>query len=195
MPSPAASSPARVMRSPDDSRASDVCIMDSARARFPAAVMEATLVRMEKDIWAIRLRISSPGMSARPHGPLRRHHVVRRSRYDESQVKRVEAIISPLFLEDTKERLRMIGVPGMTIQEVRVPGPLQAGIYRGISHTTDLTGRIRMEIVVLDDMAEGVALAISTVVRRSEDGDGVIFISPVDEVIRIRTGETGDSAL
>ena len=111
------------------------------------------------------------------------------------RVKRVEAIISPLFLEDTKERLRMIGVPGMTIQEVRVPGPPQGGLYRGLAHTTDLTGRIRMEIVVVDDMAEGVALAISTVVRRSEDGDGIIFISPVDEVIRIRTGETGESAL
>jgi nitrogen regulatory protein PII len=110
-------------------------------------------------------------------------------------MKRVEAIISPLFLEDTKERLRMIGVPGMTIQEVRVPGPPQAGVYRGIAHTTDLSARIRLEIVVLDDMAEGVALAITTVVRRSEDGDGVIFISPVDEVIRIRTGEMGDSAL
>src|SRR5688572_27182382 len=110
-------------------------------------------------------------------------------------MKRVEAIISPSHLDDIKERLRMIGVPGMTIQEVRVPGDAHQVVYRGMARASDLGDRIRLEVVVVDDMAESVALAIVTVVRRTEEGDGIIFISPVDEAIRIRTGETGSDAL
>jgi nitrogen regulatory protein P-II 1 len=110
-------------------------------------------------------------------------------------MKRVEAIVSPLHLEGIKDRLRMIGVPGMTIQEVRVPGDGQTAIYRGLAPVTDLSARIRLDVVVADDAVDGVTRAISQVVCRSESGDGIIFIAPVDEAIRIRTGETGSDAL
>jgi nitrogen regulatory protein PII len=110
-------------------------------------------------------------------------------------MKRVEAIISPLHLEGIKDRLRMVGVPGMTIQAVRVPGGSQTVIYRGLAPVTELSERVRADMVVDDDMVETVTRAIIQVVARTEPGDGIIFITPVDEAIRIRTGETGRDAL
>jgi nitrogen regulatory protein P-II 1 len=110
-------------------------------------------------------------------------------------MKRVEAIISPLHLEAIKDRLRMVGVPGMTIQAVRIPGDAQTVIYRGLAPVTDLSDRIRLDVVVIDDMVDTVTRAIIQVVGRVEPGDGIIFIAPVDEAIRIRTGEAGSDAL
>ena len=111
-------------------------------------------------------------------------------------MKRVEAIISPLHLEEVKDRLRMIGVPGMTMREVRVLGePGSPMMYRGEAVFADMANRVQLDVVVVDDMAENVASAIILMVRRSEPSDGVIFISPVDEAIRIRTGEMGADAL
>jgi nitrogen regulatory protein P-II 1 len=111
-------------------------------------------------------------------------------------MKRVEAIISPLHLEEVKDRLRMIGVPGMTIQLVRgSSGSDHRVVYRGAARATDLVQRVRLHVVVVDDMAISVANAVSVVIRRHDPEDGLIFISPVDDAIRIRTGEAGSDAL
>jgi nitrogen regulatory protein P-II 1 len=111
-------------------------------------------------------------------------------------MKRVEAIIPPLHLEEVKDRLRMIGVPGMTIQMVRGSSRTDHRVsYRGTARATDLVERVRLDVVVVDDMAESIANAIITVMRRSDPADGLIFISPVDDAIRIRTGESGPDAL
>ena len=111
-------------------------------------------------------------------------------------MKRVEAWISPARLEDVTERLRLIGVPGMTVQAIRDPsGPPRVQSYRGAVLTTDLHPKLRLLIVVTDDMAESVMNAVSTVIRRDADDDGWIFVSPVDDAIRIRTEEHGADAL
>jgi nitrogen regulatory protein PII len=111
-------------------------------------------------------------------------------------MKSVEAWITPARLEDVTERLRLIGVPGMTVQAVKDPyGPPRIESYRGAVSTTDLHPKVRLQIVVPDDMAESVINAVTTVVRREAGDDGLIFISPLDEVIRIRTGEHGPDAL
>ncbi len=108
----------------------------------------------------------------------------------------VEAWISPSKLEDITERLRLIGVPGMTVHPVREPGgPARVETYRGAVTTNDLSTKLRLIIVVPDDFAEGVASAIKLIVSRDPEDDGWIVISPVDEAIRIRTEERGADAL
>jgi nitrogen regulatory protein PII len=111
-------------------------------------------------------------------------------------MKSVEAWISPGRLEDVTERLRMIGVPGMTVQAVKDPsGPPRVESYRGSVLTTDVHPKLRLLIVVADDVVESVANALLTVVRRDAQDDGWIFVAPVDDVIRIRTEEHGADAL
>jgi nitrogen regulatory protein P-II 1 len=111
-------------------------------------------------------------------------------------MKSVEAWITPARLEDVTERLRLIGVPGMTVQAVKDPsGPPRVESYRGTMLTTSLHPRIRLQVIVTDDMAESVINALTTVVRREERDDGWIFVLAVDDVIRIRTGEHGGDAL
>jgi nitrogen regulatory protein P-II 1 len=111
-------------------------------------------------------------------------------------MKSVEAWITPARLEDVTERLRLIGVPGMTVQTVKDPsGPPRVESYRGTLLTTSLHPRVRLQIIVPDDLAESVINALTTVVRREEGDDGLIVVSPVDDVIRIRTGEHGADAL
>ena len=90
----------------------------------------------------------------------------------------------------------MIGVPGMTITAIRETTPTdRVEMYRGAPVIHSLVPRIRLDIVVNDDMAETVITAVTLAVRRHEDGDGRIFVAPVEDVIRIRTGETGADAL
>ncbi len=111
-------------------------------------------------------------------------------------MKSVEAWITPARLEDVTERLRLIGVPGVTVQAVKDPsGPPRVESYRGAVLTTSLHPRIRMQIVVPDEMAESVINALTTVIRREAEDDGWIFVAPLDDVIRIRTGEHGSDAL
>jgi nitrogen regulatory protein P-II 1 len=111
-------------------------------------------------------------------------------------MKSVEAWITPARLEDLTERLRLVGVPGMTVQAVKDPtGPPKIESYRGSVLTTNLLPRLRVLIIVPDDFAESVVNAITTVVRRDPDDDGWIVVQPLDDVIRIRTGEHGPDAL
>ncbi|MCG5054209.1 MAG: P-II family nitrogen regulator [Myxococcales bacterium] len=112
-------------------------------------------------------------------------------------MKRVEAIIQPSRLDDVVERLQMIGVNGMTISEVKGFGRTggRTEVYRGSAYAIDLLPKVRLQCVVPDDRVEQTVAAIVIRARTENIGDGKIFVLPVDEAIRIRTGETGDDAL
>lgn len=110
---------------------------------------------------------------------------------------KVEALIRPQKLEEVKAALTEIGIKGMTVTEVRGSGK-QKGFtqhYRGAEYTVNLLQKIKLEIVVPDEQAHAVANAIAEAARTGEIGDGKIFLIPVAEAIRIRTGEEGDTAL
>ena len=112
-------------------------------------------------------------------------------------MKRIEVIIQPARLDDVVERLQMIGVTGITISEVKGFGRTagRTEVYRGSAYTIDLIPKIRLQVVAPDDRVEQTVAAIIIRARTEQIGDGKIFISPVEEAIRIRTGETGDEAL
>src|SRR6266536_3254148 len=110
---------------------------------------------------------------------------------------KVEALIRPQKLDDVKSALAEIGIKGMTVTEVRGSGK-QKGFtqhYRGAEYTVNLIQKIKLEIVVADNEAKNVANTIADAARTGEIGDGKIFLVPVGEAIRIRTGEEGDVAI
>jgi nitrogen regulatory protein PII len=110
---------------------------------------------------------------------------------------KVEALIRPQKLEDVKTALSELGVQGMTVTEVRGSGK-QKGFthnYRGAEYTVNLLHKVKIEIVVPDTQAQTIATTIADAARTGEIGDGKIFLIPVAESIRIRTGEQGDVAL
>lgn len=112
-------------------------------------------------------------------------------------MKKIEAIIRDEKMSAVKESLKDIGVAGMTITEVRGHGT-QKGvteIYRGKSFSVDLLPKIKVEVIVDDKDLDTVTNAITDVARTGSIGDGKIFISTIDDIIRIRTGEKGDSAI
>ena len=112
-------------------------------------------------------------------------------------MKRIEAIIKPFKLDDVKERLRAIGVTGMTVCEVKGFGRTggKTEIYRGSAYVVDFVPKIRIEIVATDAMTRDVVDAIIAAAKTGKIGDGKIFITPIDEAIRIRTGERGEDAV
>lgn len=111
-------------------------------------------------------------------------------------MKRVEVYISPLHLEPLKDRLRMIAIPGMTVHDVLVVAAQPHEItYRGATAKADMVPRLRVDIVVPDDWVEGVVTATLHAIGKTDQPGGRILITPVDEVIRIRTGEMGVDAI
>jgi nitrogen regulatory protein P-II 1 len=110
---------------------------------------------------------------------------------------KVEAIIQTSKLDPVKEALHEIGVEGMTVLEARGHGRQKGHteFYRGREYTVDLIPKIKIELVVADEMAEKVVQAIVTAARSGKIGDGKIFLSKIDDAIRIRNDERGDSAL
>src|SRR3569832_833962 len=112
-------------------------------------------------------------------------------------MKKIEAIITPFKLDDVKDRLREIGVQGMTVYEVKGFGRTggKKEVYRGAAYVVDFVPKVRIEIVVKDDIVRDVVEAILAVARTGRIGDGKIFVTPVDEAIRIRTGERGEDPL
>jgi nitrogen regulatory protein PII len=112
-------------------------------------------------------------------------------------MKKIEAIIKPFKLEEVKEALAEVGVQGMTVTEVKGFGRQKGHteIYRGSEYTVDFLPKVKIEIVVDDAQAEAVAAAIVKSANTGKIGDGKVFISTVEEAIRIRTGETGSSAV
>lgn len=112
-------------------------------------------------------------------------------------MKKIEAIIQPFRLEPVKEALHDIAVQGMTVTEVKGFGR-QKGlkeIYRGMEYQVDFIPKVKIEIVVSDDKVKEVSDTIINSARTGRIGDGKIFIYPIAEIIRIRTGETGDKAV
>jgi len=112
-------------------------------------------------------------------------------------MKKIEAIIQPFKLEPVKEALHGLSVQGMTVTEVKGFGR-QKGIrevYRGMEYQVDFLPKVKIEIVAPDEKAQVIVEAIMTNARTGRIGDGKIFVYPVAEVIRIRTGEMGDEAV
>ena len=112
-------------------------------------------------------------------------------------MKRIEAVIKPHTLESVKDRLQQIGISGMTITEVRGFGRTggKTEIYRGSAYVVDFVPKVKVDIVVRDSMAADVVEAITSTARTGKIGDGKIFVTTIDEVVRIRTGERGEDAL
>ena len=112
-------------------------------------------------------------------------------------MKKIEAIIKPFKIDDAKQALAEIGIQGMTITEVKGFGRQKGHteLYRGAEYVVDFLPKIKVEIVVGDDMADKVVEAVSGAANTGRIGDGKIFVQAVDEVIRIRTGERGADAV
>jgi len=112
-------------------------------------------------------------------------------------MKKVEAIIKPFKLDEVKEALAKQGVEGMTVTEVKGFGRQKGHteLYRGAEYVVEFLPKVKLEILVDDDRAAIVAKAIEDAARSGQIGDGKIFILPVEEALRIRTGERGSSAL
>jgi nitrogen regulatory protein P-II 1 len=115
----------------------------------------------------------------------------------QTTMTKVEAIIQTSKLEPVKEALREIGVEGMTVLEARGHGRQKGHteVYRGREYTVDLLPKIKLELVLADDMVERVVQAIVSTARTGKIGDGKIFLSRVDEAIRIRNDDRGEGAL
>jgi len=112
-------------------------------------------------------------------------------------MKLVTAIIKPFRLEDVREALVALGVPGMTVSEASGYGRQRGHteVYRGAEYTIDLVPKVRIEILVEDADADSVIDAIVATARTNSIGDGKVWSSPIDQVIRVRTGERGHDAL
>jgi nitrogen regulatory protein P-II 1 len=114
-----------------------------------------------------------------------------------NEMKKVEAVIKPFKLDEVKEALSGVGVQGITVSEVKGFGRQRGHteLYRGAEYVVDFLPKVKLEIIVKDDQVEPVVEAITAAARTGRIGDGKIFVTTVDEVVRIRTGETGESAL
>ncbi len=112
-------------------------------------------------------------------------------------MKKIEAIIKPFKLEDVKESLGEVGIEGMTVSEVKGFGRQKGHteIYRGSEYTVDFLPKIKIEIVVGDDQVDAAAGAIVKAAKTGKIGDGKVFVSNVEEAIRIRTDERGEEAV
>ncbi|HET6613786.1 MAG TPA: P-II family nitrogen regulator [Kofleriaceae bacterium] len=112
-------------------------------------------------------------------------------------MKKVEAIIKPFKLDEVKESLSEIGVHGMTVTEVKGFGRTggKKEVYRGSAYVVDFVPKVKLEIIVADDNVRQVVATITEAARTGRIGDGKIFVTPVDEIVRIRTGETGEDAI
>lgn len=112
-------------------------------------------------------------------------------------MKKIEAIIKPFKLDDVKEALNDIGIQGMTISEVKGYGRQKGHkeIYRGAEYVVDFIPKIKIEIVVAADRADQVVQKIREAANTNKIGDGKIFVLPVEEAVRVRTGEKGSDAI
>ncbi len=112
-------------------------------------------------------------------------------------MRKVEAIIKPSKLDDVKEALQKLGIQGMTVSEVKGFGRQKGHteLYRGAEYVVDFLPKIKLEIAVADDVAEKIVQAIVKAANTGRIGDGKIFVLPVEETIRIQTGERGSDAV
>ena len=112
-------------------------------------------------------------------------------------MKKVEAIIKPFKLEEVKDALGEVGIEGMTVTEVKGFGRQKGHteIYRGSEYTVDFLPKIKLELVLPDKSVETAVGAITKAAKTGKIGDGKVFVSPVDEAVRIRTDEKGEAAV
>lgn len=112
-------------------------------------------------------------------------------------MKLISAIIKPFKLDDVREALSEIGVQGITVTEVKGFGRQKGHteLYRGAEYVVDFLPKVRIDAAVADDIADQVVDAISEAAQTGKIGDGKIFVMPLEQVVRIRTGETGNDAL
>jgi nitrogen regulatory protein PII len=122
---------------------------------------------------------------------------IREERQHEECMKKIEAIIKPFKLEDVKSALTELGIQGLTITEVKGFGRQKGHteIYRGSEYAVDFLPKIKVEVVLADAQVTAVVAAIVKAAKTGKIGDGKIFVSPVESVLRIRTGETGEQAV
>jgi nitrogen regulatory protein P-II 1 len=121
----------------------------------------------------------------------------RRPAAEESAMKKIEAVIKPFKLDEVKASLVELGIHGMTVSEVRGFGRQKGHteLYRGAEYVVDLLPKVKLELVVPDGLAEKAVTAIKDAAKTGHIGDGKVFVSPVEEAVRIRTGERSDAAL
>jgi len=112
-------------------------------------------------------------------------------------MKKIQAIIKPFKLDEAKQALADLNVVGMTVSEVKGFGRQKghSELYRGAEYVVDFLPKVQLEVVVPDDLVEKVAMALTESARTGSIGDGKVFVLPVEDAVRIRTGEHGDSAL
>jgi len=112
-------------------------------------------------------------------------------------MKKIEAVIKPFKLDEVREALSEIGVSGLTVTEVKGFGRQKGHteLYRGAEYVVDFLPKVKIEIVVADASVDNAIDAIVKAARTGKIGDGKIFVTPVDQVVRIRTGETGEEAV
>ena len=112
-------------------------------------------------------------------------------------MKKLEAIIQPFKLDEVKDALAGIGVDGMTISEVRGHGRQKGhtSVYRGAEYTVDLIPKVKLEMVVADVRVSQIMKVLGDAARTGKIGDGKVFVTPIDDAVRIRNGEHGESAL
>lgn len=112
-------------------------------------------------------------------------------------MKKIEAVIKPFKLDEVKDALHEIGVSGMTVTEVKGFGRQKGHteLYRGAEYVVDFLPKVMISIVIEEERVEAVIEAITAAARSGRIGDGKIFVSPVEQAIRIRTGETGRAAI
>ena len=112
-------------------------------------------------------------------------------------MKKIEAIIKPFKLDEVKEALQEVGLQGITVTEAKGFGRQKGHteLYRGAEYVVDFLPKVKIELVLADDNVDAAIEAIRNAAQTGRIGDGKIFVSPVESVIRIRTGETGDEAI
>jgi|TARA_B100000768_G_C11002416_1_gene258512 nitrogen regulatory protein P-II 1 len=113
------------------------------------------------------------------------------------KMKKIEAIIKPFKLDEVKEALQEIGVQGLSVVEVKGFGRQKGHteLYRGAEYVVDFLPKVKIEVVLADDLVDSAIEAITIAAKTDKIGDGKIFVSTVEQAIRIRTGETGDDAI
>ncbi len=112
-------------------------------------------------------------------------------------MKRIEAIVKPFKLDEVREALSAIGVTGLTVTEVKGFGRQKGHteLYRGAEYVVDFLPKVRIEVILADPMIDRAIEAIIGAARTGKIGDGKIFVTPVEQVVRIRTGESGEAAI